>query len=479
MNVNEVIAGRANEVLAGTRGGKSPVHPNDHVNMGQSSNDTFPTVMHLSAVDGVVSDLLPALATLERALAKKSAAWTKVIKSGRTHLQDATPLTLGQEFSAFVAQVSFVKKRIEESVIALLPLPIGGTAVGTGLNTHPEFGRRVAVECTGLMGLGKGWKFSQIDNTFYGLAAHDPLVQLSGSLKTAAVALMKIGNDIRLLGSGPRAGLNELLLPANEPGSSIMPGKVNPTQCEALTMVCAQVIGNDMAVTVGGMQGYLQLNVFKPLIIHNVLQSVQLLADACASFTEHCVAGLEPNRQEIARHLANSLMLVTALNPVIGYDKAAKVAKTALAENQTLKETVVKLGFLSAAELIGMCGRRRCWGPSPLRARAKRCEETSMTPLRLVTALLLAIVLAVGAFAGFWYLALQYAERTLATQLGHQLGATIAYGKPEWVPALDQMDVVLPNVEIRMTPPGAEKAELRLKMPLMELISSFSMPTSG
>ena len=346
MNFNEVIAGWANESLGKGRGGKSPVHPNDHVNRGQSSNDTFPTAMHIAAAEAVAFDLLPALERLETELDARSKAWREIIKIGRTHLQDATPLTLGQEFSAFVAQVKFARARLEEAYKAVLPLPLGGTAVGTGLNTHVEFAVRTCKEVARLSGL----PFTQIDNTFFGLSAHDPLVQLSGSMKTVAVALMKIGNDIRLLGSGPRCGLNELNLPANEPGSSIMPGKVNPTQCEALTMVCAQVIGNDAAVTVGGLQGHLQLNVFKPLIIHNVLQSAQLLTDACHSFSEHCVEGLEPNRAAIEKHLQNSLMLVTSLNPVIGYDKAAKVAKTAFAENKTLKEVAVELGYLTAED---------------------------------------------------------------------------------------------------------------------------------
>ncbi|HEX2859358.1 MAG TPA: class II fumarate hydratase [Alphaproteobacteria bacterium] len=342
MNLNEVIAGRANEMATGTKGGKSPVHPNDHVNRGQSSNDTFPTAMHIAAAMALHEDLLPALAEFEKALAAKAKAWTKIIKIGRTHLQDATPLSLGQEFSAFAAQIKFARARIEEAGKAILPLPLGGTAVGTGLNSHPKFAPQVCKEVGRLTGL----PFTQIDNTFFGLSGHEPLVQLSGSLKTAAVAAMKIANDIRLLGSGPRCGLNELNLPANEPGSSIMPGKVNPTQCEALSMVCCQLIGNDAAITAGGLQGHLQLNVFKPLIIHNLLQSIGLLADASRSFVEHCVDGLEPNKPAIEAHLANSLMLVTALNPVIGYDKAAQVAKKALKENLTLRDAALKLGFI-------------------------------------------------------------------------------------------------------------------------------------
>lgn len=343
MNLNEVIAGRANEVLTGKRGGKSPIHPNDHVNRGQSSNDTFPTAMHLAACEAVAKDLLPAIVGIRKELEKKSKAWAKLVKIGRTHLQDATPLTLGQEFGAFAAQMQFAEECVVQALAGAMALPIGGTAVGTGLNTHVKFPALVvkyAAQATGL-------KFREMENKFFGLAAHDPLVQLSGALKTTAVAAMKLANDVRLLGSGPRCGLNELNLPANEPGSSIMPGKVNPTQCEALSMVCCQVIGNDVAVTTGGLQGHLQLNVFKPLIIHNVLQSVQLLRDALQSFTEHCLVGLEPNKQQIERHLANSLMLVTALNPVIGYDKAAQVAKKALKDGISLKESAVKLGFLS------------------------------------------------------------------------------------------------------------------------------------
>ncbi len=344
MNLNEVIAGRANEMLTGTRGGKSPVHPNDHVNKGQSSNDTFPAAMHLAACDAVAQELLPVLATVKKELNKKVKAWQKVIKIGRTHLQDATPLTLGQEFSAFAAQIEFAEAAVKDALNGALALPIGGTAVGTGLNTHVKFPGLVTKYCAKELGL----KFREMENKFFGLAAHDPLVQLSASLKTTAVAAMKMANDVRLLGSGPRCGLNELNLPANEPGSSIMPGKVNPTQCEALSMVCCQVIGNDAAVTVGGLQGHLQLNVFKPLIIHNILQSVTLLADALQSFTDNCLVGLEPNKPQIERHLANSLMLVTALNNVIGYDKAAQVAKKALHDDMSLKDAAMKLGFLDA-----------------------------------------------------------------------------------------------------------------------------------
>lgn len=344
MNLNEVLAGRANELLTGTRGGKAPVHPNDHVNRGQSSNDTFPAAMHLSAALALQTQVLPALKMARTALTKKAKQWEKVLKIGRTHLQDATPITLGQEFGAFAAQLAYAEAEVQKALTALLPLPLGGTAVGTGLNTHVKMPPLAAKYLAKRLGL----KFTIMENKFFGLSAHEPLLNASAALRTAAVASLKIANDIRLLGSGPRCGLNELNLPANEPGSSIMPGKVNPTQCEALSMVCCQVIGNDAAVCAGAMQGHLQLNVFKPLIIHNVLQSAQLLADALISFTENCVVGLEPNLPQLERHLANSLMLVTALNPVIGYDKAAQVAKKALKENLTLEEACVKLGYLDA-----------------------------------------------------------------------------------------------------------------------------------
>lgn len=344
MNLNEVLAGRANEILTGTRGGKAPVHPNDHVNRGQSSNDTFPTAMHIGAALALQQQLLPALKIARKALEQKATKWQKILKIGRTHLQDATPITLGQEFGAFAAQLAFAEAEVKKALDALLPLPLGGTAVGTGLNTHVKMPGLAAKYLAKRLGL----KFTIMENKFFGLSAHEPLLNASAATRTAAVAAMKIANDVRLLGSGPRCGLNELNLPANEPGSSIMPGKVNPTQCEALSMVCCQVIGNDAAVTAGALQGHLQLNVFKPLIIHNVLQSVQLLSDALISFTDNCVVGLEPNTPQLERHLANSLMLVTALNPVIGYDKAAQVAKKALKENLTLEEAAVKLGFLDA-----------------------------------------------------------------------------------------------------------------------------------
>ena len=342
MNTNEVIANRAIQILGGIVGSKEPVHPNDHVNKSQSSNDTFPTVMHIAALEAIEGHLLPALKELYNGLSAKSQAFRHIIKLGRTHLQDAVPLTLGQEFGAFAHQVAMGIKRVEAATDGLRELAIGGTAVGTGLNAHPEFGTRVAAEVSRLTKR----KFVSAPNKFEALAAHDALVYASGALNTVAVSLMKIANDIRLLGSGPRCGIGELVLPQNEPGSSIMPGKVNPTQSEALTMVCAQVMGNHTTISIGGSSGHLQLNVFKPVIIHAFLQSAKLLADAAVSFNENCVDGIEPNREQIADHLNRSLMLVTALNPHIGYDKAASVAKKAYADGLTLKEAAVELGYL-------------------------------------------------------------------------------------------------------------------------------------
>lgn len=342
MNTNEVIANRAIELMGGIIGSKDPVHPNDHVNKGQSSNDTFPAAMHIAAVEIVEGDLLPALTKMRDGLEAKSQEFRHIIKIGRTHLQDATPLTLGQEFSGYTQQMTMAIKRVEASLDGLRELAIGGTAVGTGLNTHAEFGSRVAAELSRLTNR----KYVTAPNKFEALAAHDAIVFGSGALKTAAVSMMKIANDIRLLASGPRCGLGELVLPANEPGSSIMPGKVNPTQSEALTMVCAQVMGNDVAISVGGSNGHMELNVFKPLMIHNFLHSSRILADAATSFTDNCIVGIQPNREQIADHLKNSLMLVTALNPHIGYDKAAEVAKTAHAEGMTLKEAAIKLEYL-------------------------------------------------------------------------------------------------------------------------------------
>ena len=346
MNVNEVIAGIANEALTGTRGGKTPVHPNDHVNMGQSSNDSFPSALHVAAALAVRNDLLPALGRLTDALATKSAEWRDIVKIGRTHLQDATPLTLGQEFSAFVAQLSACRDSIEHAVTHnIQKLAQGGTAVGTGLNAPKGFDLAISNEISAATGIA----FEPASNKFEALASNDALVQMSGALNTLAVALTKIANDIRVLGSGPRSSLGELHLPENEPGSSIMPGKVNPTQCEMLTMVAAQVIGNHQAVTVGGLQGHLQLNVFKPMIGANVLRSIDLLAIGMDSFALHCVAGLEPDRTRIADLVERSLMLVTALAPIIGYDNAANIAKRALREGTTLRQAALASGLVDEA----------------------------------------------------------------------------------------------------------------------------------
>jgi fumarate hydratase, class II len=345
MNVNEVVAGRANEMLAGLRGGKTPVHPNDHVNMSQSSNDSFPTAMHVAAAIGIHDQLLPALIRLTEALQAKAADWADIIKIGRTHLQDATPLTLGLEFSGYVAQLIGAWGRIEAAVLHdVQKLAQGGTAVGTGLNAPAGFDIAMATELSEQTGIA----FEPARNKFEALASNDGLVQMSGTLSTLAASLTKIANDIRLLGSGPRSGLGELTLPENEPGSSIMPGKVNPTQCEMLTMVAAQVIGNHQAVTVGGMQGHLELNVFKPLIGANVLRSIELLSIGMETFTKNCVEGLEPNRERIAELVNRSLMLVTALAPVIGYDNAAKIAKQAHSEGTTLREAALASGLVDA-----------------------------------------------------------------------------------------------------------------------------------
>ena len=346
MNANEVISNRAIELSGGVMGSKKPIHPNDDVNKAQSSNDTFPTAMHIAAVGEIHRRLIPMVKVLRDALQKKSEEFKDVIKIGRTHLMDATPLTLGQEFSGYVAQLSYGIDRIEGALPRLYELALGGTAVGTGLNTHPDFAIKSAEKIAKLTGK----PFKSARNKFEALAAHDALVEVSGVLNTLAASLMKIANDVRWLGSGPRSGIGELHLPENEPGSSIMPGKVNPTQCEAMTMVCVQVFGNHTAVTVGGASGNFELNVYKPVIIFNVLNSIRLLADACESFTEHCVVGIEANRDHIKKHVDNSLMLVTALNPHIGYDNAAKVAKTAYKENITLKEAAVKLGLLTAEQ---------------------------------------------------------------------------------------------------------------------------------
>ncbi|WP_380873026.1 fumarate hydratase class II 2 [Sphingomonas sp. DBB INV C78] len=346
MNVNEVIAGRANELLTGKRGGKSPVHPNDHVNMGQSSNDSFPTALHIAAARAAEAHLFPAIDRLFTVLDTKANAWADIVKIGRTHLQDATPLTLGQEFSGYAHQVYRCRKRIEPAVMhGMTALAQGGTAVGTGLNAPAGFDQEIAREIAALTDL----PFRPAENKFEALASNDPLVHLSGTLNTLAVALTKIANDIRLLGSGPRSGLGELDLPANEPGSSIMPGKVNPTQCEMLTMVAAQVIGNHQAITVGGLQGHLELNVFKPLIGANILRSIHLLSVGMESFAERCIEGLEPNRARIADLVERSLMLVTALAPEIGYDNAAKIAKHAHTQGLTLRQAGLALGLVDEA----------------------------------------------------------------------------------------------------------------------------------
>jgi fumarate hydratase class II len=346
MNLNEVIANRANQKLGQPLGTKKPIHPNDDVNKSQSSNDVFPTAMHIAAYLAVRDRLLPALDKLAQALKEKAEAYHAIIKVGRTHLMDAVPMRLGQEFSGYHHQVVTAKVDIERTLDEVRQLALGGTAVGTGLNAPKGFAEKVAAKIAELTGA----PFVTAPNKFAALATHDPLVSLSGALKRAAVALMKIANDIRLLGSGPRAGLAELNLPENEPGSSIMPGKVNPTQSEAMTMVCCQVIGNDTAITCGAFQGHLELNVFKPLIIHNLIESIRLLADACHSFTDNCVVGIAPNLPAIERHLERSLMMVTALNPVIGYEKAAKIAQKAHKEDKTLKEAAVELGYLTAEE---------------------------------------------------------------------------------------------------------------------------------
>ncbi len=346
MNMNEVIANRAAELKGGVLGSKKPIHPNDDVNLGQSSNDVFPTAMHISTVEQLHKRLIPQVHNLKDALEKKSHEFQKIIKIGRTHLMDATPLTLEQEFSGYVNQLTQGLARIDSTLPRLYEIALGGTAVGTGLNSHPRFAIESAKNIAHITGL----PFVSAKNKFEALACHDTIVELSGQLKTLAVSLMKISNDIRLMGSGPRSGLAELILPANEPGSSIMPGKVNPTQCEAMGMVCAQVMGNDFAITIAGSGGHFELNVYKPVIVYNILQSIRLLSDTCESFTKYCVIGLKANLPQIERHVQNSLMLVTALNPHIGYDKAALAAKKAYEENTSLKEAVVKLGFLSESE---------------------------------------------------------------------------------------------------------------------------------
>lgn len=346
MNVNEVIAGRANELAGQGRGGKSPVHPNDHVNCSQSSNDCFPTAMHIAVVLAVHEQLLPALLELQGGLQEQALRHADLVKTGRTHLMDATPVTFGQELSAFVTQLELAHQAIHATLPAVCQLAQGGTAVGTGLNAPQGFAEAIARELSEL----SEQLFVSAPNKFAALAGHEPLVALSGALKTLAVALMKLANDLRLLGSGPRGGLAEVRLPANEPGSSIMPGKVNPTQCEALSMLACQVLGNDATVSFAASQGHLQLNVFKPVIVYNLLQSIRLLGDGCRNFNEHCIRDMEPDATRMAEHLERGLMLVTALNPHIGYDKAAQIAKKAYAEGLSLREAALALGFLSNAE---------------------------------------------------------------------------------------------------------------------------------
>lgn len=346
MNTNEVISNRAIEIAGGQMGSKNPIHPNDHVNMSQSSNDTFPTAMHVAVGEMITHQLIPSVTALRDALAEKQQAFNDIIKIGRTHLQDAVPLTLGQEFSGYVTQLDHDLQAIHNVLPNIYRLAIGGTAVGTGLNTHPQFAAKVCAHITDITKL----PFVSAQNKFAAIAAHDEFVLTSGVLKTLACSLMKIANDIRWLASGPRCGIGELTLPANEPGSSIMPGKVNPTQAEAMTMVCVQVMGNDVTITMAGSQGNFELNVYKPVLAYNLIQSIYLLADTCRSFTEHCVAGIVPNKDKINEYLHDSLMLVTALNQVIGYDKASKIAKKAFNDGSSLKEACLALGFLTAEE---------------------------------------------------------------------------------------------------------------------------------
>jgi len=360
MNANEVIAGRANEILTGNRGGKSPAHPNDHCNKSQSSNDTFPSVMHIAAVEEILGRSIPALEKLRDVLQAKTEAFAHIVKNGRTHLMDATPLTLGQEFSGYATQVAYGVERLKSALPRLYMLAQGGTAVGTGLNAPAEFAEDFAQEVARIT----GHPFVTAPNKFEALAAHDAIIEASGALNTIAASLMKIANDIRLMGSGPRGGFGELLLPANEPGSSIMPGKVNPTQAEAMTMVCAQVMGNHVTVTVAGSNGHFELNVFKPVMAYNLLQSARLIGDACDSFRTNCVADIEANEAHIRALMERSLMLVTALNPHIGYDNAAKVAKKAFAEGSSLKEAAVALGLLTAEQFDAWVRPEDMLGPN-------------------------------------------------------------------------------------------------------------------
>lgn len=346
MNVNEVISNRAIELAGGVIGSKTPVHPNDHVNRGQSSNDTFPTAMHIAVAQQINDVLLPAVQQLRDTLAQKQLDFNDVVKTGRTHLQDATPITLGQEIGAWVAQIDYGLQTVRQTLPGIYDLAIGGTAVGTGLNAHPRFGALAAERISQLTGL----PFQSAPNKFFALAAHDALVNMSAALRTLAGGLMKMANDVRWLASGPRCGIGELRIPENEPGSSIMPGKVNPTQCEALTMVCVQVFGNDAATAFAGTQGNFQLNVYKPVMVHNVLESIELLAQACLAFDTHCAIGIEPDRATIDHHLSQNLMLVTALNRHIGYDKAAAIAKKAQTDNSTLREAAVSSGYVTTKQ---------------------------------------------------------------------------------------------------------------------------------
>jgi fumarate hydratase class II len=359
MNVNEVIAARANQMLGAKPGAKSPVHPNDHVNMSQSSNDSFPTAMHIAAVQEITHRLMPALAHLQAALEQKTSEFARIVKIGRTHTQDATPLTLGQEFSGYAAQMKLARGRLKAALKELYPLAQGGTAVGTGLNTKPQFAKLVAAKIAALTGL----PFVSAPNKFEALASHDAIVFAHGALASVATGLFKIANDIRLLGSGPRSGLGELILPENEPGSSIMPGKVNPTQAEALTMVCCQVFGNETTITVAASQGHFELNVYKPVIAHAMLQSIRLLADAAVSFADNCIIGIRANEARIGELLKNSLMLVTALAPEIGYDRAAAIAKAAHASGTTLREEAIRLGDVSGEEFDRLVRPEKMVGP--------------------------------------------------------------------------------------------------------------------
>ncbi|MBM4170306.1 MAG: class II fumarate hydratase [Ignavibacteria bacterium] len=359
MNTNEVISNRAIEMTGGVLGSKKPIHPNDDVNKAQSTNDAFPTAIHVAAVEEIYRRLIPMIARLRNVLDKKAIEFKDIIKIGRTHLMDATPLTLGQEFSGYAHQLTNGLARIDDSLERLLEIPLGGTAVGTGLNTHPDYAEKVAIKISEITGK----KFKTAQNKFEAMAGKDALVEMSGVLKTIAASLMKISNDIRWLGSGPRCGIGEIALPENEPGSSIMPGKVNPTQSEAMTMVCAQVFGNDVTVNFAGASGNFELNVFMPVIAFNVLQSIKLIADACESFADNCVVGIEANEINIKKHLENSLMLVTSLNPVIGYDNAAKVAKKAHKENKTLKEAAMELGLLTSEKFDEVVRPEKMIGP--------------------------------------------------------------------------------------------------------------------